>query len=150
MIDYPDAVKEMFQLFYDRWIVDSLTVGLGYAPEMRWQGVEIGTDPDVSKYWVRISQQTAYQNQSTFRNESLKSRHRINGLIIVQLFCPKSDSESMQNGRELAQIAKKIYQNHSTSGNIWFRNAVVKELTPENLWNRFNIVGEYRHDEEGD
>ena len=147
MISYQAAIDEMFAKFYTAW--QTLDVGLGYVPETRWQGIEVANEPDKSKYWVRVSQQTVDENQSTFRQGSSGRRFTTEGLIFVQLFCPKSDSQAMTTGRKLATIARDAFRAVDSSDNIWFRNSRIVELSPENEWRRFNIVAEYEYDEEG-
>ena len=143
---YKQAVEEMFEFFYLKWVVDSLTV-LTYVPEIRVDGDGQVDNQDNEKFWCRFSQQTVTTQQSTFRSDTPK-RYTTHGLIYIQIFCPKQQN-SISVGRSLADIAKKIFQGHTTSDNIWFRNSRIRELDPEDLWYRFNIVSEYQYDEEG-
>lgn len=143
---YKQAVEEMFEFFYLKWIVDSLTV-LAYVPEIRVDGDGKVDNQDNEKFWCRFSQQTVTTYQSTFRSDSPK-RYTTHGLIYIQIFCPKQQN-SISAGRSLADIAKKIFQGHTTNDNIWFRNSRIRELDPEDLWYRFNVVSEYQYDEEG-
>ncbi len=146
MISYEAAIDEMFDAFNVAWLANSSAVA-SYVPEVRWPGVEEPEIPEASKFWARVSQQTVDEGQSTLRNGDAGQRYTTDGLIFVQIFCPKSDSESMTKGRKLAIIARNAFRGHSTSGNVWFRNARINELSPEEKFYRFNVVAEYEYDE---
>lgn len=143
---YEEAIDQIFGRFSEVWAADSAAV-VGYTPEVRWQGVEVGQLPDYGKYWVRVSQQTVLEGQSTLRDPSCGQRYRTNGLLFIQVFCPRSEGKSMENGRKLATIARNAYRAYSTSGGVWFRNARVSELEPEEKWIRLNVTVEYEYDE---
>lgn len=147
MIDYPDAVDAMFSQFNTEWAAGTTAI-CGYVPQVFWDGVESATALDTSKYWARVSEQQVTSEQSTFRNESMKKRQRNHGLIFVQVFAPRSVANSMDIGRKLANYAKNIFKGKSTNGRIWYRNSRVLTLSPEEMYNRFNVVSEYEHDEE--
>ncbi len=145
MITYQDAIDEIFAIFNTAWEAGSTAI-VGYIPEVRWYGVEEPASISMGKFWVRVSQQTVEEEQSTLRNGEC-TRYTTDGLIFVQLFCPKSDSKSMEKGRNLATLARDAYRGNATSGKVWFRNARIKELPPETDWYRLNVVAEYEYDE---
>lgn len=148
MTNYEDAIDEMFGIFKTAWEANSAAVA-SYIPEVRWPGVEEPTTPETSKFWVRVSQQTVDEEQSSLRNGDFVQRYTADGVIFVQLFCPKSDAQSMTNGRKLAIIARNAFRGNATSGKVWFRNARINELPPEEKFYRFNVVAEYEYDEQG-
>ena len=143
---YGEAVDEIFGIFKTAWDAGSSAIA-GYIPEIRWQGVEQPGKPGNDKFWVRVSQQTVTDAQSTLRNGSCGQRYTITGLVFVQLFCPKSDSESMDKGRRLSVVTRDSFRGNSTSGKVWFRNARIIELEPERDFRRFNVSAEYKYDE---
>lgn len=148
MITYEEAIDEIFGIFNAAWFGDSAAV-VGYVPEVRWPGVEEPEKPELSKFWARVSQQTVIEGQSSLRNGDGGQRYTTDGLVFVQIFCPKSDSLGMTNGRKLAIIARNAFRGNATSGQVWFRNARINELPPEENWYRFNVVAEYEYDENG-
>lgn len=152
MIDYPNAVNELRSLFNTNFQTLPLTV-LSYVPDIYWEGDEPVSPIDNSKFWVRFSERNSSNNQSSLRNDGLTKRYRNRGFVFVQVFCPKIveglNKSSFSIGLEIANFVKKIFQGHSTSDNIWFRETRVQTLDPENLWYRFNVIAEYQHDEEG-
>ena len=148
MINYPDAVDELRNLFNVNFQTLPTSI-LSYVPDIHWEGVELSSDIDTSKFWIRFSERSSGTNQSSLRNDGLVKRYRNRGFVFVQVFCPVSVEGSMNTGRRIADFVKKIFQGHSISGNIWFRETRVQTLDPENLWYRFNVIAEYQHDEEG-
>lgn len=145
MTTYEEAIDEIFEIFKVAWDANSAAI-VGYVPEIRWQGVEEPNSPDYSKFWCRVSQQTVIEQQSGFRNGECKP-YTTEGLVFIQIFCPKSDSESMTKGRKLAIVGRDAFRGNSTSGKVWFKNARVNELPAEIQWIRLNVVAEYEYDE---
>jgi len=143
---YEEAIDEMFTAFNTAWLASSAAVA-SYVPDVRWPGVEEPDTPDPSAFWSRISQQTVMEEQSTLRNGDAGQRYTADGLVFVQIFCPKSDPEAMTKGRKLATIARNAFRGHTTSGKVWFRNTRINELPPEEKFYRFNVVAEYEYDE---
>jgi len=143
---YVEAIDQIFSLFNSAWVANSSAIA-GYVPEVRWPGVEETGTPDASKFWARVSQQTVLEEQATLSDNNGKRRYTADGLIFVQLFCPKSDVEAMDKGRKLAVIARNSFRGKTTSGKVWFRNARINELAPEESAYRFNVVAEYEYDE---
>jgi hypothetical protein len=146
MIDYITAIDSIFEAFKAVWDEDTTAV-VGYVPAVYWQGIEEPEKPDASKYWVRLSQQSVNETQKTFVGENSKKRFQNDGLVFVQLFCPKVDSQSFQIGRELAVVARDAFRGKVTSSGVWFRNARIKELSDEEGYHRFNVVADYQFDE---
>lgn len=146
MTTYVEAIDQMFSLFYDAWLSQTTSI-VGYVPEVRWHGVEKPGTPDASKYWARVSQQTVTEEQTTIADSNGKRRYTASGLLFVQIFCPKSEVTAMENGRNLAMIARNSIRGKTTSGKVWFRNARINELDPEESAYRFNVVAEYEYDE---
>lgn len=148
MTTYEEAIDDIFGIFKAAWDANSATV-VGSIPEVRWPGVEEPSKPNYENYWARVSQQTVLENQTSLRNGQNGQRYTTSGLVFVQIFCPKSESLGMTNGRKLATIARDSFRGNATSGNVWFRNARINELEPEDKWYRFNVVAEYEYDEIG-
>lgn len=146
MTNYIDAVKEIFATFKEAWDAETTAI-VGCIPNVFWMGVEQPDKPERGKYWVRVSQQTVTEEQSTFKNAENEQRYTTNGIVIAQISCPSSDSQAVTKGRELAIIARDAYRGNSTSGKVWFRNAKILELPFEKDWYIFNVTAEYEYDE---
>lgn len=145
--EYIEAVDQMFELFKTDWDANTTSI-VGYVPEVRWPNVEEPEIPPKDLYWARVNQMTVSESQLAFC-ETVEKVYNPMGLIIVQLFCPKSNTESSTKGRELSMIVKKAYRGKKTAGGVWFRNVRIEEMKVEMNFYRFNIVAEYEYNEKG-
>lgn len=143
---YENAVSEMFERFYSVWQTDTVAV-VGSVPEVHWQGIETGQKPGFDTFWARVSQETVSDEQSTLRNGDSGQRYETNGLLFIQIFCPKSDPQGMAKGRQLGSIARNAFRSHVTPSGVWFRNPRVVELEAEEKWLRLNVIVQYQYDE---
>ena len=155
---YEKAVDEMFAQFLNAWNAGSAAI-VGYVPEIRWTGVKPPEGqpekPAGDKYWARVTQETVIEEQTSLSanvaNVELgtlpASRYTASGLLVIQLFCPKSDARSMEFGRKLAMLARSAYRGKKTESGVWFLNVRIQPLDSEELWNRFNVVAETEYDE---
>lgn len=151
MIEFDQARDEINTLFLTAWNANAGAV-VGYVPEIRWQGVQYRDLPDGSKFWVRVSKQTVFEEQttlSTCEGKPGQKRYTASGLVFVQVFCPKSNTQAFTLGQTLAKIARNAFRGKTTPGKIWFRNVRINELDPEELYERFNVVTEFEYDELG-
>jgi hypothetical protein len=149
MIEYDQANDEINALFLAKWNAESAAIA-GYIPAIEWQGVTQRDAPDGSKFWVRVSKQNVFEEQSTLSTcEALpgQKRYTSSGLVFVQLFCPKSYQRSFEIGQTLAKLARDSFRGKSTDGGIWFRNVRINELPPEELYQRFNVIADFEYDE---
>jgi|SRR5688572_14082970 len=150
-VRYDEARDEMFALFKAAWDANTTAIA-GYVPEVRWQGKELTTKPDRSKYWARVSLQSVLEQQATLSNcviEPGKKKYESAGLIFVQVFAPKAIATAYDTLQKLAIVARDAYRGKTTPGNVWFRNVRINTLEPEELFYRLNVVGEYEFDEIG-
>lgn len=148
---YPQAIDAMFAMFKTAWEAGASVI-VGSVPEIRWAGVEKPDKPIVDVYWCRVSQQTVLEGQTTLKTgiaPSENRRYTSTGLLFVQLFCPMSDAQAYDKGRQLAVLARNAFRGNETTNGVWFRNARINELAPEENAYRFNIVVEYEYDDIG-
>jgi len=144
---YSGAGDEIKSAFWQAWNSAEVSSLVGYIPDVRWPMVEEPAEPDPSKYWARLSVQTVFEEQTALAGSDTKRRYTASGLVFVQIFCPKSRSNSGEIGGKLAEIARNSFRGKSTPNNVWFRNVRINELLPENLFYRFNVVAEFEYDE---
>lgn len=145
---YIEAVDELFGIFNDMWEdpAEGAEPIVGYVPEVRWPGVEEPDKPNKSKFWTRVSQQTLTDEQSAFCGEG-SCNFTNEGLLMVELFCPKSTNTGVTKGRELSIIIRNAYRCKNTSSGLWFRSQKITELDPEAHFYRFMVTVEYQFDE---
>lgn len=158
-----DAIKS---LFLAKWI-DGITNGLPnygidplvirkratsgsgalYVPEIRWQETLKPQKIDNDRHWARFTMQNVIKAQASMaggRSLAVGTRHRTQGIIIVQLFFAKSSYEN-DVCKKLAFIAENAFVQENANG-VWFRNAVTIELDPEDCFFRSNVTAEYEYD----
>lgn len=148
---YPQAVDAMFKLFNDAWNAGAAAI-VGSVPHVRWPDVEEPAKPITDAYWCRVSLNTILEGQTTLKvgvAPSENRRYTSTGLLFVQLFCPMSDAQAADKGRQLAVLARNAFRGNETSNGVWFRNARIVPLAPEENAYRFNIVVEYEYDDIG-
>lgn len=151
MTTYTQAVDAMFKLFNDAWSAGASAI-VGSVPPIRWQGVEGRDKPLPNSYWCRVSTQNVLERQTTHKTGVAigeNRRYTSSGLLFVQLFCPMSSADAMDKGRQLATLARDAFRGKTTPNDVWFRNARINELPPEESFYRFNIVVEYEYDDIG-
>lgn len=150
-LTYDEAIDEIYGLLYAAWQSSTASIA-GYVPAIRWAGKEEPEKPDGSLFWARCSASNVVEPQTSLSNcveQPGNSRYTPVGVVIVQLFCPKSDATAMEKGRLLAQVARNAFRGKTTPGKVWFRNARIHEIEPEDLFYRLNIIAEYEYDEIG-
>lgn len=148
MTNYEQAIDDMFGMIRTNWN-SSTTAIVGYVPALHWPGIEEPINPDLSKFWARVSQVTAIEEQSSFKNSNDIRLYRSVGNVYVQIFCPRSSNLSTSKGRKLAIIARNSFRGKRSSNGVWFRNSRIVELPPETNWYRFTVVSEYEYQENG-
>ena len=144
---YSNAIDEINAEFWNSWNSDKTVFIVGYVPDVRWQGVEEPSLPDGSKFWARVSIQTVFEEQTSLAGNESKKRYTSSGLVFVQIFCPKSNAQANEFGKKLSEVARNAFRGKSTAGAVWFRNVRINELSPEDLFYRFNVVAEFEYDE---
>jgi len=142
---YQAAIDELLGLFNDGWTAGAPTI-VPYVPDVVWPGLEPVDNPDPSRYWVRVTQQTVNEEQSNLKGVGAR-RYTINGILVFQLFAPMSDSEGVETVRSLAVLARDIYRGKQTTLSTWLRNARILEVGPDNKWYQINVLVDYEHDD---
>jgi len=141
------AVTEINKLFNDAWTSGATSIA-GYVPEIRWNGNERPSKPDSSKFWCYHSVFNTGEEQKTLSNAVTSpgsKRYESEGLIIIQIYCPKSILNSKDKGRQLATVAKNAYR--GVQSDVDFKNVRIVDVDPEELYYRFNVVVDYSFDE---
>ena len=146
MIETSAAIDEIYGLFNTAWEANA-AAEVGYTPEIRWLGVEERDVLDPSKYAARASVLLADEDQDGPRGPEMTTAFTIYGIVVIQIFAPRSESDSMTKGQLLAKIAKDAYRGKKTSGGIWFKNCRVKTLEPEEKFRRFNVICDFQFGE---
>lgn len=148
----PTTYSEAYDTITNKLILDWATnaaniVGtMTPAPELRFTDVEKGEIPE--GYFARFTMQPVFERQRTFRNGE-DQRYQSSGVIIIQVFAPRSDQQGAERQRLLAEVARGIFRGKTFDGCIWFRNVRINRLDAEAKYLRTNVVMEYEFDEIG-
>lgn len=151
-----DATNLMFGR-YATAIATVLSGGtLAYVPATYYQGSKptaaTPDKPDYSKFFCRISQQTVMEEQRTLSTDCFTpgfKRFGVDGILCVQIFCPKSEARAWELGRAVARIVRDAYRRNVAGDSIVYRRQRILELEPEIECLRLNVIAEYEYDEIG-
>ena len=149
MIEFDQVNDEVNALFLATWNAGSAAIA-GYVPEIRWQGVQYRDLPDGSKFWVRLSKQTVFEEQATLSTcEGVpgQRKYTASGLVFVQIFCPKSNTQAFELGQKLAKLARNAFRGKSLPGKVWFRNTRINNVGDEDQMIRLNVIADYYYNE---
>ena len=170
--DAHDSIRSRFFLTWKDWVANGEPVDIRkpsgerktpivlldsvlkqpYVLEVAFQNVERRNPNDLSRHWCRLTIDPVDNRQRTFRTSDPsigdgKARYTEQGVIIVQMFFSKSAFKG-NDDRRLSVIARNIFRSRNVRGNeVWYRNADIRYLNPEESWIRSNVIAEYEFDE---
>lgn len=146
MVDFVDARSEICAGFDAFWQTNASGI-VGYVPQIRFPRI-VYVDPiDPSVHWGQMSIQSVAASQRAFCAYGSGKKYQEDGLVFVQLFAPRSEVEAAEEQDRFAQIARAAFRGKSLPGKIWFRNARINDLDPEDEMLRLNVVAEYEYNE---
>jgi hypothetical protein len=131
-VTYTDALDDMFGTFSD--VLSDVETILDYAPQVRWPGIPEPANTPMDQLWMRVSTQMVKEGQSSLSDKDGTKRYESHGLLYVQLFAPRTVSNTLNVARQAAEAIRNRFRKASLSGEVWFRNQVVREL-PETTEN---------------
>jgi len=141
---YIEALDELQAMFSTGWIAGAPPI-VGVVPFISWPGLERKDPPESDKYYTRFSQQTSNEEQSNLKGVGLR-RYTIEGFLFIQIFAPLSDTEGVDNARQLAVMVRDIYKGKQTVSSIFLRNARIQEIGSDDKWYQINVVVDFEHD----
>lgn len=170
-IEAYDSMRERFESTWTDWVTNGKPVNIRnsagprqpvielkradnqnvYVPQIFWKESEEDQPPGYEEHWCRFTSQEIETNQAALRTgleagELVQSKETSYGIIIVQMFYAKAAFRGEH--RKLSVIARDIFRSRNIRGNkVWYRNARINELRPEENYYRANIVAEYEFDE---
>ena len=148
---YLEATDQIFSIIKNVWSSGTAALA-GYTPPLYYPGDEPADTEDGSKFYARISIQTVMDGQITLSNAVGAIGHRrfeSVGIIVFQLYCPQIVTNSYHIGRQLAMLVRDAYRGATTQDGVWFMNARIRELPPEDVLHRFNVLVNFRYDDVG-
>jgi hypothetical protein len=148
---YLEATEQIFQVVTTAWNSGAAAIA-GSTPPLYYPGDEPAGTEDGSNFYARISIQTVMDGQITLSNAVGVVGHRrfeTLGIIAFQLFCPQSIGNSYHTGRKLAILVRDAYRGATTQNGVWFLNARIRELPPEDVLHKFSVLVNFRYDDVG-
>jgi hypothetical protein len=145
MIGYIDATDEMFGVIYGVLADTQWNTKFGYTIDVRWPGTPKAAKPDPSRLWARVSKQIVKEQQTSLANVSGERNFTTIGLLFVQLFCPRNQPQSLDDGRLVAVALEAAFRNQSPSGEIWFLNEAIRELAETDESYPITVQTEYQY-----
>lgn len=144
-------LEAMYQHFTTTWDAGKDAIITG-GLELRYQGLIYPNDPDRAKYWARLSTLYTRNRQSTLSTNTGVpggKRYTVEGYIYAQIFGPRNNQDAWMKCQQLAKLAQKALRKPMASsvGNVWFYDAIVENLDPEENWIRFNTMARFTYDE---
>ena len=145
-----DNFQAMYAQFTNVWNakIPGLSI-LTYVPEIRYQGL-IYPEPDRTKYFCRLSTVTIRAEQATLAvsvGDPGRRRFKVRGLIFAQIFGPRQDPGAYDIAGKLAKVGQSAFRAYPEDQNIWFTNATVENLDPDDNWVRWNVSASFTFDE---
>jgi hypothetical protein len=152
MITPQNARKEMFALLANKWAAGAGHVGsaasvVGYAPEIRYQGVEKAELPGADKFWLRAKTTNVTTRQRGHQVDEpgvSKVVYDTFGFITLELSAPMKSPSSYAKGELLSELGQCMFMASDTPGGVWFRNPRIIILDNDGTWYRWDVIADYQ------
>jgi len=157
-----EAQNEIRKLFNDRF-TDYCTNGFGdvpplnlkkrgsnnvYVPKIFWQNIEKVDLSDSGEHWLRFYLTNVLKRQKSLtggREQAVGTHYNTRGMVKVELYFSKTAFQSVDIDR-LNLIVERCFVQENTNCGVWFRNAIIVDLNPEETHFRSNVLAEYEYD----
>lgn len=143
---YLEAIDAMFGMVKATLDSESGAI-LGYVPDVRWQGVEESSPPELNKTWAHVYQMTVNTRQAGF-NDAVDRLYATVGVLTIELFVARSEGRAMQRGRQLSEALRQALEGTRTGG-VWYRNVTATEELQTDSYSVFRIMADYEYTEQG-
>lgn len=141
--NFLDAYTTVTTLFRTYWAANAgAIVGNAYVPELRFGQVQVDNIPQ--KNFGRMTMEVVTDGQSSFRQTDGK-RFRADGLIYIQIFGAKTDTQGAERARQLAYMSQRRLRKALDC--ISTRNVRINAAPDEQKFWRLNVIAEFSYDE---
>jgi len=127
----------------DAWLASGVTSGF----EMQWDDVKAdppGEDVDGNaETYARTTVRTFTSEQETLGGPGVR-KHQTEGQVVVQVFTPSGDGHTLSDA--IVEVLKAAVRNKRV-GNLWFFDAVPREVGQEGAHFQTNFVAGFRYEE---
>lgn len=145
MTTYENAIDLMYGLFKTAFDAGAGAIVGGPVPYVQYEGITPSKPAPNNKIWARLFVRNVNESQATLGSPDGPGKHEYEsvGFLTVQLFLPKDDNGAIVRGRRLAQLVRNAYRSVSANGEVWFRDATIRERPPEERWYVIDISVTY-------
>lgn len=148
-MNYSDAIDAMFGIVQAS--IASISIGIVPIVQTRWPGTDETDGPPQGIYWARVSEQSVLGEQTSLSTDvglAGTKRYTNTGLLFIQIFCPKSDVKSVENGRLISTaLLTALRSPVIIGGNLWFKRQQLKPMIMNTDNYQFNVSATYSFDE---
>lgn len=139
-----DFILAKFKTAWDANAAAANTV-TGAVPDVEWPNVALPAPPLSSgnRPWARI---TVKHNQGWQRSLGEKGGRRFThrGQVTVQVFSP-AGKQGLVPANRLGKVALDAFEGEESS-DVWFQNAIQKEIGIDGNWVQVNVVADFQYD----
>lgn len=139
MINFVNAKDQMFAV--------ANKVAVDHGIYVVWQnGIE---KPPNGQVWARVSKRVVFEKQATIHTTSHdvgKKRYSTAGYLTIQLFSPRDSIDLVAEMESIAMAFRDALAGKSTEDHIWFKNVTIREIPPEDLYARINVVAQFTYE----
>ena len=149
-----DELNSYFKTNWDYFLTNGIpTLGisspnLAYNPRVEYPNVELEDFVDIEQIKVRLTYDDVDSSQKSFtggRADQIGTLFRSVGIIVVQLFLPKSKYVS-KHANEFSLAIQRMYQSKTSSNGVCFRNAIINKQPTIDKFFQYNISCDYEYD----
>ncbi len=136
-----DAILDKFKA---AWDANTPALNGGTIPDVEYPNLDI-TPPltDGNAPWARITVKHRSGEQASL-GESGGRRFTRYGIVTVQVFVP-AGKRGLVTGDRLGKVALDAFEGEE-SGDVWYRNAVQREIGVDGAWYQTNVTAEFEYD----
>lgn len=147
MTTYDAAIDTMYSVFKNEWDANAATI-VGYTPIVSYDEPDSSEREPLDAVFARLTVRNVNDTQIGMGACGGDTKlYETSGLLVVQIFIPKQLNTGVTQGRALATMVKNAYRRRVVDDSVVFRNAILRELTPDTRWRQINVNVEYEFTE---
>ena len=144
MTTYEEAIDVMYVVFKAAWDSGASLI-VGYTPAVLYDEPSSDGHDSLDKIFARVTVRNALEDQSSLGSPDGPGQHKYTseGILIIQIFVPKSDDEGVTLGRRLGMLVRDAFRTAGTAGEVEFTGVTLREQPPREGWRYFNVNADY-------
>lgn len=138
------ARDDILTAFAAAWASKTPAVNGGAVPPVKYDQVA-SSEPPQDTPWARVTVMHATGTQRSMGTVGSRLFSRT-GVVTVQVFVPGGQGLALAD--RLGKIALDAFEGQHTPGDVWFRDATLREVGPDGPWWQTNVVATFAYDEQ--